>query len=73
MDCTLGTVVSGPLDVTIEGIGTFGGDFASMFLQGYAGHVYVVLTGKLLFDDGNFFELVSFDPKKRELIVRVKK
>ena len=68
----LGTVVSGTLEVTIEEIGTFKAQFRETSLQVYAGQVYCVLTAKVLFDRGDFFELVSFDPQERKLVVRVK-
>ena len=69
---SMGAVVSGKLKVTIEGIGSYGAIFPSSSLRTYAGNVYVVLTGKNLFDDGEFFELISFDPEEKELVVKIK-
>ncbi|MDD5738554.1 MAG: hypothetical protein PHY72_01335 [Candidatus Pacebacteria bacterium] len=56
----------------IEGIGSYGAIFQGSSLRCFAGNVYVVLTGKVLFDNGDFFELVSFDPDKKELVVKIK-
>ncbi len=69
---SMGTVVSGELNVIIKGVGSFRAKYSNSSLRVYAGNVYAILTRKALFDNGDFFELVSFDPDKGELVVKTK-
>ena len=70
----LSTIVSGTVRVTVEGVGTFSVCSLSQSLQSCAGNVYAFLTKKPLFDNGDFFEFLSFAiiKGKSELVVKVK-
>jgi len=65
------TLASGSLNVELEEIGEFTVEMANGSLANYASQAYAVLTGEIVHDVGDFFQLISYDAKSKKAVFRI--